>query len=566
MELRPYQKQDFKLLKKSLKQNDHVLFSAATGYGKSSIIYNAVKKVRKKYGRVLVIAPRRKLVNQLFETLSDFIPSIVMGSDTIYFKESNVFVASTATMHNRLKKYGKKYFGNLDIIIIDEVHINFGSSSMDELHKLYWNKCKWVGLSATPIDDRGYRLEGWDDTIYEHQTKDLINLGWLSPVKVMVEDTPKGLSDLNMVGGDYAEGDLADFMMDGSRVSNVYEIWNEYARDRKTMIFAVTINHANMILEDFLKHNVKAAVVHSNIDENAELQSLSDFKNDHVEVLINVGKLTTGYDEPSVDALIIARPTKSLRLFLQIIGRALRVHKALDYKLSCLGDLIDIKIAFIAKKEYQVNNIKRQLKEKGITNVDVFPNVDKVDANQYAQIITDVEPNKEEALILDIAGTIEEHGYPTMKRDFNKVRPPKRENNGESEFAEIECFECEYSTQIKNCKRLVEETKDITKTSWYCPNCNAVIKETIVDNKEVKRLKEIQDYSDISEVTGENVKEMIFEVRDHKGYKQGWVSFISKDYKESKSFRDGLKLLYKKWSLGMINISTVLTNINKIRE
>lgn len=496
----PHQKEDLKTLKKLLKKHDHILFGAATGYGKSSIIYNMVKKVLKKGGRVLVIAPRRKLVRQLSDTLEVFYPSQIMGIDTNYDEYADLFNASTPTLHNKLKKNGIDYLGKLDLILVDEVHINFGSKSMSMVMELYWNTAKWVGLSATPIDDRGYRLEGWDHTHYKWQTQDLIEAGWLTPVKVMVEDRPQGLDDIKMTGGDYNDGDLADFMSDGARVSNVYKVWKKYAKKRRTMIFAVNINHANLIYEDFVKNNVAAAVVHSDIDEDEEDIALADFGNGHVDVIINVGKLTTGFDETSVDCLLISRPTKSLRLFLQIIGRGIRLHDG-----------------------------------------------------------------KDECLILDVAGTIAEHGYPTMRRDFNKVKPAPKEKK-DIEFTETECDHCGYATQIKNCRREVKESSHATVTTWYCPNCEQVIKENLVDHREVERLKEVADYTNTKKVSNANISDFIHKIAEDKGYKQGWVNFIADDYRNYPEFKEFLKIQYNKYKAEMTSITTVLKNISQFRE
>jgi len=162
--LRKHQKKDYKEVKQELKEHDHVLLGAATGYGKSVVIHKFVKDAIKKGGRVVVIAPRRKLVKQLAETLAEFHPSIIMGADTVYHSSSNVFVCSTPTLNSRLKKNGKCYLGDITHICVDEVHINFNSPSMQRMVDLYWESSKWLGLSATPIDERGYRLEGYDHT------------------------------------------------------------------------------------------------------------------------------------------------------------------------------------------------------------------------------------------------------------------------------------------------------------------------------------------------------------------------------------------------------------------
>jgi len=289
----------------------------------------------------------------------------------------------------------------------------------------------------------------------------------------MVEDKPKGLDDIKMTGGDYNEKELASFMMDGARVSNVYEVWKKYCQGRKTMVFCVTIAHAEMINADFLKHGIKSGVVHSDQDESVDDEVLYDFKNNNLEVLVNVSKLSTGYDEPSIDALIMARPTKSLILFLQSLGRGLRLFK-----------------------------------------------------------------NKKDCLVLDIANTIATHGYPTMMRDFNKVKPPPKEKKDVS-FLETTCDLCGYATQMRNCRREIKEKRHITRTRWYCPNCDEIIKEIVVDNREVQRMKEIKDYTNISKISGKDVESLVLDIMDHKGYKQGWMSFVRSDYNKYPQIQDG---------------------------
>lgn len=498
--LRPYQKSDFKQYKKKSKKHQHILFGGATGYGKSAIIYNLVRNELKQNGRVIIVLPRRKLVRQISETLADFAPSIIMGSDTYYDENASVFVVSTPTMHNKLKTNKSKYFGNITKIIVDEAHINHMSTSMSLLNKYYWNKAAWCGLSATPIDEAGYRLEGYDYTMYEHQSQDLIALGYLTPIKVMVEDVPQGLDNISMTGGDYNESQLAEFMSDDARVNNVYSMWKQYCTERKTIVFAVNISHAEIIFNDFIKHGVKAGIVHSNINEEFEDITLEEFKHGNINVIINVGKLTTGFDEGSITAMIMARPTKSLRLWLQCIGRGIRLHK-----------------------------------------------------------------NKENCLLLDLAGTVAQHGYPTMRRDFNKVKPPKGEA-GEVDFKETVCPHCDYSTQFRNCRKEVIETQHHVTRRTYCPNCDEIIKEDVKETKEIKRLKLVEDYTNTKKVTDEMVAEFIVMLQKNRDYKNAWTKYIGLAYNESKEFREALKILYNRYEAGLINIETATNNVMKIKE
>jgi len=492
---RPHQKSDYKQLKKELKKQPHILFGASVGYGKSVVIHKFVKDALKKGGRVVVIAPRRKLVKQLMETLEEFYPSIIMGTETIYHKDSNVFVCSTPTLSARLKKFGKKYLGDITHIAVDEVHINFGTASMQGMVDMYWDKAKWVGLSATPIDERGYRLEGYDHTIYNYQMQDLIDMGWLTKLKVLVEETPKGLDQVGMVGGDYNESQLAEFMSDEARVNNVYEVWKKYAKKRKTMIFAVNIAHAEIILEDFHKHNVAAGITHSKLSDIEQEVVLNRFKSGELKALVNVSQLTTGFDMPSVDALIMARPTKSLKLFIQITGRILRHLKG-----------------------------------------------------------------KTDALFLDVAGSINQHGYPTMRRDFNKMRPPSGSATA-VEFNDVVCPSCEYATQPRNCRREQIVEKHITINRTYCPNCGEIIDETTKDTKKIKKMALMQDPSKLSD---KKVGKFVEQVREAMGYKHAWVSYVAKKYNDNDGFKSEIKMLYARYINEKANLTTSGNNIRNL--
>ncbi len=501
VKLRDYQKKDVKELKVELKGgNKHVLYGACTSYGKSVVIGHLVKKDVKNKKKVLVIAPRRKLVKQLTETLKHHAPNIIMGAGSSTTMGSNVSIASTATLSRRLKKHGKAYLGKLDKVYIDEAHINFDSPSMKQLVDLYWDKAVWVGFSATPIDERGYRLEGWDRTIYNNQVQDLLEMGMLTPVKVMVEETPEGLADVGKMGGDYNEKELSNFMNDAGKVANVFEIWLKYAKNRKTMIFAVTIQHAESIKEKFEVNGIKVAIVHSKMSEAEEEQHMLAFSNDEVTVMINVGKLSTGYDEPSVDCLLIARPTKSLRLMLQIWGRIYRLFKG-----------------------------------------------------------------KTEGLILDLAGNIQEHGYPTERRNFNLEKPSKKKG-GEMLDTEHKCESCKVNFHMRDCKRTVKETEMETLTTWYCPSCNNLVNEKVEQKKLITKLVEVKDPSQVEAVSMEDLGEFVFAVQEYKGYKDGWVHFLGTKTTKNLEFRTHLMLLRNKWKMGMINLDTASTKLYKLNK
>ncbi len=179
-----HQKHQNKLVRKELKISNHVLFGASTGFGKSACIWDFIRRELKENRRVLLLAPRKTLVEQLYNTLKHFEPFLIINSKRVGNHKSNLIISSKQTTNRQLKNNSRIY-ENIDTIIIDEVHIggNFPPKPNTEFHALYkkyWNTTKWIGFSATPITATGHRLEGWDKTIYEYQTGQLIEMGALA--------------------------------------------------------------------------------------------------------------------------------------------------------------------------------------------------------------------------------------------------------------------------------------------------------------------------------------------------------------------------------------------------
>ncbi len=470
MIFRDYQRQDFNKLVKAINEgNNHVLFSACTSWGKSSLIYNVVKHAIGNKRRTLIIAPRRKLVKQLSETLNELGDvSINMGTDTIYYRDSLIQVASLQTITARLKK-DIHYLEKIDNILIDEVHIGMNQKAFLVLKEIFWESAIWVGLSGTPIDAKGYRLEGFDITVEGTPVSKLTSMGFLTPVKCYAPIKPD-LSGIKITGGDYNEKQLAQEMADASIVSNAYEIFNKYAKDLKTMVFCVSIQHAEIVKEEFDKNNVPTAIVHSKRDEREEEKDLVRFRSGEVQVMINVGKLITGYDEPSIECLLMLRPTKSLPLYIQSVGRLLRIH-----------------------------------------------------------------PGKSIGLILDCAGNIKEHGYPTLDRDFNIKKPEGRVKEKAEEAPPAECPECGAVFDGNEVKRKTEETKHTITTTFYCPMCEEVLRETQVYKEKISELEEVVSPDEIkkqikiTKMTNLwNGKKQLDLIGKMAGYKKGWGFYTAK--------------------------------------
>ncbi len=325
--LHKHQKKQNKQVRKALKKQDHILYGATTGFGKSVALWDLIRRDLKNNERVLVLAPFRKLIFQLEETFATQQPHVIMGSIDRGSRLSGLVLASMDTMNSRMKK-GSKSFEGFDKIYIDEVHIscNFPplpNSRMTTLYNKYWSEAKWIGFTATPIKANGYRLEGWDKTIYKYQTARLIEMGFLADYNYYA---PREI-DLSSMRtnslGEYVNEDVEEVTNTPIAIKSVKKIWKKHGKNqKKVLIFASSIRHAEL-LKDAIRGSF---VIHSKMSDKDQNRVLDDFKYSSVGTLINVGILTTGFDDPSVDMLILSRPVKSIRLFIQINGRALRKY------------------------------------------------------------------------------------------------------------------------------------------------------------------------------------------------------------------------------------------------
>jgi DNA repair protein RadD len=215
-----------------------------------------------------------------------------------------------------------------DVVIIDECHRWFDfypTWMMDPA----WRSRPFIGLSATPWT-RGLGRY-FDDLIIAATTQELIAGGYLSPFRVFAPSHPD-LTGVRTVAGDYHEGDLSSVMNDSPLVADVVDTWLRRAQNRSTFCFAVDRAHAKHLQAKFAEAGVSTGYIdaYTPVKERNEIKRT--FHSGDIRVVCNVGCLTTGIDW-DVRCIILARPTKSEILFVQIIGRGLRLAEG---KEDCL--------------------------------------------------------------------------------------------------------------------------------------------------------------------------------------------------------------------------------------
>jgi len=296
---------------------------APTGFGKTVLAGAMVQGALAKGKRIMFVVPAISLIDQ---TVASFVSEgitqigVVQASHPMTNYAMPVQVASAQTISRRER------MPEVDLVVIDECHRWF---KFYETWFAQWDRIPFIGLSATPWT-KGMGKH-FDDLIIASTTQELIDSGFLSGFRVFAPSHPD-LSKVRTVAGDYHEGDLAEVMGDSALVSDCVSTWLARGENRPTLCFAVNCAHAKKLQEDFIASGVSAAYIDAFTDMQERALIARDFKSGAVKVVCNVGCLTTGIDW-DVRCIILARPTKSEMLFVQMIGRGLRTA---DGKQDCL--------------------------------------------------------------------------------------------------------------------------------------------------------------------------------------------------------------------------------------
>jgi superfamily II DNA or RNA helicase len=309
--LRDYQQEVINLILESNQKTQ--LYVLPTGAGKTVIFSKLTEILLKQNKKVLILAHRNILIEQIkkYNGLS-----------------SNLMVETKQSYSNRLNF-------NADYVIIDEAH-NIGNSENSQYKKII-DKHKdsvIIGFTATPTRLDNGLIYGTDKLFkkVDFQVKpiDLINQGYLVPYKTLIPfnfiDKEHGFKK------NLSENKIEEIMTKKMLIDAVTDSYVRFSR-KKTLIFATSIKHSEILQEELFKKGIFSKTIHSNLHKENIKTILRDFSSQYLNCLINVNMLTEGFDEPQVDTLILARPTTSISLHRQIIGRGLRLF---ENKEDCL--------------------------------------------------------------------------------------------------------------------------------------------------------------------------------------------------------------------------------------
>ena len=322
-ELRPYQQQARDRIHAEWEAGrTRTLLVLPTGTGKTIVFASVAADQVRAGDRVLILAHRGELLEQAADKLqrsTGLVSAVEKAESTCLDSWFRVVVGSVQTLQRtaRLERFPQDYFGT---IIIDEAH----HAITDGYRRIldYFDHAKVLGVTATP--DRGDMRnlgEVFDSLAFEYKLTDAIKEGYLC--KIMAQTIPLKLdiTSVTMSGGDYAVGDLGTAL--DPYLEQIAAEMAQRCTGRKTVVFLPLIKTSQKFRDLLNAHGFRAAEVNGQSDDRRQV--LADFEADKYNVLCNSMLLTEGWDCPSVDCVVVLRPTKVRSLYSQMVGRGTRL-------------------------------------------------------------------------------------------------------------------------------------------------------------------------------------------------------------------------------------------------
>lgn len=324
METRQYQKDSISLLRDALSTGmKRVIIDLATGGGKSHICELIIRGALEKKKKVLFLVNRVQLVDQMCEHLSKakINYGVVQGGNT-----RNLFYDCIIGSIDTINARG---YPEVDLIIIDEAHNAASSKKYLKLIEHYQDKVI-VGVTATSFVKglgKKYSFGKLFEKIVRAVTiPELIEKGYLVDIDIYAPTEPD-LSKVKLIAGDYDEKALSTAMDKPMLIGEIIKHWKKMGVDKQTIVFAVDIAHSQHICESFNKIGVKAVHIDYKMTYEEKKQIVSQFRNGEFKILCNCTLVAEGFDAPATEVMILARPTKSLKRYMQMVGRVLRSSK-----------------------------------------------------------------------------------------------------------------------------------------------------------------------------------------------------------------------------------------------
>lgn len=331
MELRPYQNEAKCSIFEQWNQGVlRTLLVLPTGCGKTIVFAKVTEQCVQNGDRVLILAHRGELLEQASDKIyrsTGLRSAVEKAEESCLNSWFRVVVGSVQTLmrEKRLQQFSPDYF---QTIIVDEAHHCISDSYQRVLQ--HFSGAKVLGVTATP--DRGDMRElgtYFESLAYEYTLPKAIREGYLSPIKALTIPLKIDMTGVGVQAGDFKAGDIGtalDPYLDG-----IAEEMKVHCVGKKTVVFLPLVKTSQKFCSLLNQKGFRAAEVNGDSQDRAQI--LQDFENDKYNVLCNSMLLTEGWDCPSVDCVVVLRPTKVRSLYCQMVGRGTRLYPGKDHLL-----------------------------------------------------------------------------------------------------------------------------------------------------------------------------------------------------------------------------------------
>ena len=322
-----YQEDMKERIEKALRLHRSVMAQMPTGTGKTYLLTAVIDSFvsNNPMEKVWIVAHRRELVSQIDETVRKF--HSYSASNT-----SSLLSSVKAMSIQWLMRHYDEIEEEPGMIVIDEAH-----HALAKTYKEMWERfpnAKFLGLTATPcrLNGKGF-TDLFDVLVQSWAVPEFISKGRLATydfVSIKSDGVTQRLIDsLQKRGadGDYQNKEMDMLLNKKPSIERLYRSLEEYGKDRKGIVYAINISHAQKITKLYQEHGVKAIAIDSKTPAMERQQDIEAFKKGDIQVLVNVDIFSEGFDCPDVEFVQLARPTLSLAKYLQMVGRGLRVAK-----------------------------------------------------------------------------------------------------------------------------------------------------------------------------------------------------------------------------------------------
>lgn len=322
-----YQEDMKERIEKALRLHRSVMAQMPTGTGKTYLLTAVIDSFvsNNPMEKVWIVAHRRELVSQIDETVRKFHSYSASNTSTLLSSVKAVSIQWLSKHYDEIEE-------EPGMIVIDEAH-----HALAKTYKEMWErfpKAKFLGLTATPcrLNGKGFTdlfdvlVQSWDVPEFISKgrlaTYDFVSIKSDGVTQRLIDSLQKRGAD-----GDYQNKEMDMLLNKKPSIERLYRSLEEFGKDRKGIVYAINISHAQKITKLYQEHGVKAIAIDSKTPATERQQDIEAFKKGDIQVLVNVDIFSEGFDCPDVEFVQLARPTLSLAKYLQMVGRGLRVAK-----------------------------------------------------------------------------------------------------------------------------------------------------------------------------------------------------------------------------------------------